>query len=128
MCFVRVVDSDPHFFPTTRYWQRPVSTRARYPYCSSRATGAESFGSGAGNRVRRRSEAEGIATGGRTRRTTTAMVMAMNGGDDSGVGGTLPQPKDIFDALMAGDYAGVDEYIDAGGDCSVKDTIGVFCS
>lgn len=31
---------------------------------------------------------------------------------------------DVFDALMSGDVAAVKEYVNAGGDCSVKDSIG----
>lgn len=31
---------------------------------------------------------------------------------------------DIFDALMSGDVAAVKEYVNAGGDCSVRDSIG----
>lgn len=31
---------------------------------------------------------------------------------------------DIFEALMAGDVPGVKEYVEAGGDCSVRDSIG----
>lgn len=36
----------------------------------------------------------------------------------------VPDPKDIFEALMAGDKAGVEAYVNAGGDCGVRDAIG----
>lgn len=39
--------------------------------------------------------------------------------------GGSPEAKDIFDALMAGDDGGVSAYVDAGGDCSVRDAIGM---
>lgn len=37
----------------------------------------------------------------------------------------VPDPEEIFEALMAGDIAGVDAYVDAGGDCGVRDAIGM---
>lgn len=57
-----------------------------------------------------------------------------SGSRDQHVGGLLrvrmcegsdaTETKDIFEALMTGDMAAVKEYVDAGGDCSVKDSIG----
>lgn len=40
------------------------------------------------------------------------------------MGNNIPDPEEIFEALMAGDLAGVEAYVDAGGDCSVRDAIG----
>lgn len=45
---------------------------------------------------------------------------AAEGADGEEFGGSV----DIFDALTAGDMAFVTEYVQAGGDCSVQDSIG----
>ena len=38
------------------------------------------------------------------------------------------EPPPIFDALMAGDIAGVEEYVRSGGDCNVRDSIGEYAN
>lgn len=45
-------------------------------------------------------------------------------GGEGGGGGGATETKDVFEALMTGDMAAVIEYVDAGGDCSIKDSIG----
>lgn len=54
-------------------------------------------------------------------RSCVALGAAEGAGDAGGVGGGS---VDIFDALTAGDMAFVTEYVQAGGDCSVQDSIG----
>ena len=54
------------------------------------------------------------------RRCACCALEAAGGGDGEQFGGSV----DIFDALTAGDMAFVTEYVKAGGDCSVQDSIG----
>lgn len=60
-------------------------------------------------------------------RTCSALAAAAFGegeGEGSSAGPSGGGSGDIFDALMAGDMDFITKYVEAGGDCSVQDSIG----
>lgn len=122
MASVQLLSAMVHFMPLCRAFVHPCTAPPLLPQRSGLGAAADVSATTA--RTHRCQ-----ATVSRRRNRSARMAFGEGGGDFDGTaaaadGGGSGAGVSIFETVMAGDVAGIEEYVQAGGDCMVQDSIG----